>query len=306
MGFASHGTWWQLPFRRAAMDVPYLAFYVRNLERRPRREVAESGVLFALSIAVITATLATGSFWLLAVIYLIPERIAIIVLGWWFDWLPHHGLEDTQSENRYHATRVRVGMEWLLTPPISSATRRSRPCSVSSSTRMSSAAGSSRAASCWSYCRFARRAALRPRTRSFTRCRCEPSDGSPTTASRSRSVPAQLHEQFQFTAGQHLTVATDLGPQGAGRFGTTLDPLARKSYVAIAAGSGITPHLSNETCAQEREHTSGRRVGGPLPGAWLRLRLRSEARHSVGRTGRPENSGSPIPAGRACARCRGA
>lgn len=30
-------------------------------------------------------------------------------------------------------------------------------------------------------------------------------------------VPAQLHEQFQFTAGQHLTVATDLGPQGVRR-----------------------------------------------------------------------------------------
>ena len=40
----------------------------------------------------------------------------MIVLAWWFDWLPHHGLEDTQSENRYRATRNRVGMEWLLTP----------------------------------------------------------------------------------------------------------------------------------------------------------------------------------------------
>ena len=39
-----------------------------------------------------------------------------MVLGWWFDWLPHHGLEDTQSENRYRATRNRVGLEWLFTP----------------------------------------------------------------------------------------------------------------------------------------------------------------------------------------------
>ena len=49
-------------------------------------------------------------------IYLIPERIAMFVLAWWFDWLPHHGLEETQSENRYRATRNRVGMEWLFTP----------------------------------------------------------------------------------------------------------------------------------------------------------------------------------------------
>ena len=38
------------------------------------------------------------------------------MLAWWFDWLPHHGLEDTQTENRYRATRNRVGLEWLFTP----------------------------------------------------------------------------------------------------------------------------------------------------------------------------------------------
>lgn len=36
---------------------------------------------------------------------------------WWFDWLPHHDLADTQRSNRYGgATRARVGMEWLYTP----------------------------------------------------------------------------------------------------------------------------------------------------------------------------------------------
>ena len=40
----------------------------------------------------------------------------MFVLAWWFDWLPHHDLEDTQQENRYRATRNRVGSEWILTP----------------------------------------------------------------------------------------------------------------------------------------------------------------------------------------------
>ena len=40
----------------------------------------------------------------------------MFVLAWWFDWLPHHDLEDTQRENRYRATRNRVGSEWILTP----------------------------------------------------------------------------------------------------------------------------------------------------------------------------------------------
>jgi fatty acid desaturase len=114
--FASHGSWWQLPFRWAAMDLAYVPFYARNLSRRPRAEVAETAGLMLLTVTVIVATLVTGGFWLLAVIYLIPERIAMIFLAWWFDWLPHHALEDTQRDNRYRATRIRVGMEWLLTP----------------------------------------------------------------------------------------------------------------------------------------------------------------------------------------------
>ena len=31
--FATHGKWWQLPVRWAAMDLPYVAFYARNFKR---------------------------------------------------------------------------------------------------------------------------------------------------------------------------------------------------------------------------------------------------------------------------------
>ena len=77
---------------------PYLPFYVRNLKRRPRAEVAETAASDgADDRGDRDDDRDTGSFWLLAVIYLIPERIAMFVLAWWFDWLPHHGLEDTQT-----------------------------------------------------------------------------------------------------------------------------------------------------------------------------------------------------------------
>jgi len=114
--FASHGKWWQLPARWAAMDAPYVAYYLRRQARRPRAEVAENAAMMAFTIALIVTTLATGTFWWLVVLYLIPERVAVVVLAWWFDWLPHHGLTATQRDNRYRATRVRVGMEWLLSP----------------------------------------------------------------------------------------------------------------------------------------------------------------------------------------------
>jgi fatty acid desaturase len=114
--WATDGPWWQLPFRWLTIDVWYATFYVKHLRRRSARELTETAAIIVVFIAGITVASLTGTLWAVAVIYLIPARIALGVLAWWFDWLPHHGLEVTQRENRYRATRVRIGMEWLLTP----------------------------------------------------------------------------------------------------------------------------------------------------------------------------------------------
>ncbi|WP_132992417.1 fatty acid desaturase [Gordonia zhaorongruii] len=114
--FISGSPRWQLPFRFPAMDLPYVRFVLRNINRRPRGEVIETIGLAALAVACIVGATMTGHLWTLAVVYLIPERVAMFVLAWWFDWLPHHDLPDTQRENRYRATRNRVGGEWVLTP----------------------------------------------------------------------------------------------------------------------------------------------------------------------------------------------
>jgi fatty acid desaturase len=98
--FASHGHGLALPFRLAAMDVAYVPFYLSRIRSRPKAEVAESGGLALASLIGLVVAIATGSIWLVAVIYIIPERIAVVFLAWWFDWLPHHGLKDTQRDNR--------------------------------------------------------------------------------------------------------------------------------------------------------------------------------------------------------------
>jgi len=127
--FATHGPAWQLPFRWALMDVFYAVWYCRQLKRRVRQswrrplsEVAETAVVLSLSVAGVGAAIVTGNFGMVATVVLIPQRIGMVVLGWWFDWLPHHGLEQTQQQNRYRATRNRVGMERLLIPVMLSQT----------------------------------------------------------------------------------------------------------------------------------------------------------------------------------------
>ncbi len=212
--FASHGPWWQLPVRFAAMDVPYVTFYARNLRRRPRAELIETGASMTLAVGVIAAAVATGNIWMLALVYLIPQRVAMFALAWWFDWLPHHGLDETQSENRYRATRNRVGMEWLFTPLMLSQNyhlvhhlhpsvpfyrylrtwRRNEEAYLERDAAISTAFGKSldpdefrewkrtEPASCSRSCRCGCRRARARRTRSSTGCPSPRSTRSPTTA----------------------------------------------------------------------------------------------------------------------------
>ncbi|MFC5730802.1 MULTISPECIES: fatty acid desaturase [Nocardioides] len=332
--FVSGAPWWQLPVRFPLMDVPYLSFLVRNVRRRPRAEVVETSLLLVTSVAVILACAFTGHLWTLALLYLIPERVAMFVLAWWFDWLPHHDLEDTQQENRYRATRNRVGAEWILTPLLLSqnyhlvhhlhpsipfyryvaAWRRNEEAYLERDAAIGTVFGQQLDIDEYREWKrlngkLARLLPVRMPQRSSVRAAefhqipVAAVDRLTDDSVRIRfDLPDHLRDKFSFEPGQHITVRTDLGgegvrrnyslcssatsndleiavkhiPDGAfstfaleqlragdtlelmtptGSFGTPLDPLARKNYVAIAAGSGITPILSilQTTLAVETE-----------------------------------------------------
>lgn len=332
--FVSGAPWWQLPVRFPLMDLPYLTFLVRNVRRRPRAEVLETVFLMSATVAVIVACASTGHLWTLAVLYLIPARVAMFVLAWWFDWLPHHDLEDTQQENRYRATRNRVGSEWILTPLLLSQNyhlvhhlhpsipfhryvatwRRNEEAYLERDAAIGTVFGQQLDAEeyrDWKRLngKLARLLPVRMPKRSSARAAVfHPVPVASVDRLTEDSVlirfdvPDDLRDQFSFEPGQHVTVRTDLGGEGVrrnysicssatsdtlaiavkhipggafstfaleklragdtldlmtptGSFGTSLDPLARKSYMAIAAGSGITPILSilQTTLAVETE-----------------------------------------------------
>lgn len=115
-GWTSEGPWWQLPFRWATIDLWYVIFYLRRLPDRPRREAVFTVVFAAAVFAGFGALAAAGHGHALFWGYLVPHRLGLMVLAWWFDYLPHHGLTATQREDKYRATRVRVGGESVLTP----------------------------------------------------------------------------------------------------------------------------------------------------------------------------------------------
>ena len=321
--FVSAAPWWQLPIRFPAMDLPYIGLLVRNLRRRPRAEILETAALMTLSVTVIVSAAFTGHLWTLALIYLIPERVAMFVLAWWFDWLPHHDLEDTQRENRYRATRNRVGSEWILTPLLLSQNyhlvhhlhpsipfyryvatwRRNEAAYLERDSAISTVFGQQLDATQyheWKRLNGKLAALLpvrMPRSSAARHASTHPipvksvEPLTPGSVKVTFDVPDHLSDQFQFQAGQHLTVKHRIGGKEVrrnysicasatsgelaigvrhiaggmfstfavetlragdvlelmtptGSFGAPLDPLARRDYVAVAAGSGITPILS--------------------------------------------------------------
>ncbi|WP_328810526.1 fatty acid desaturase [Rhodococcus sp. NBC_00294] len=114
--WTEHGPWWQLPFRWMAIDLWYARFYSGRFAQRPRRERIGIMVNLATVVALVAVVLLTGHGWEFALIYLIPQRLGLAVLAWWFDWLPHHDLGVTARTDRFRATRVRVGWERVVTP----------------------------------------------------------------------------------------------------------------------------------------------------------------------------------------------
>jgi ring-1,2-phenylacetyl-CoA epoxidase subunit PaaE len=114
--WCEEGPAWQLPLRWATIDLWYVVFYLRRLPDRPRREVVATFTVFTAVIGGFVAVAAAGHGSELLWGFLVPQRFGMLVLAWWFDYLPHHGLTITQREDKYRATRVRVGGEGLLTP----------------------------------------------------------------------------------------------------------------------------------------------------------------------------------------------
>ncbi|TVT25118.1 2Fe-2S iron-sulfur cluster binding domain-containing protein [Amycolatopsis acidiphila] len=227
--WTSHGPWWQLPYRWLTIDAWYVRFYVPRMRRRPRLEVGETTVMVALSLAVAAGAIATGHLWQLAVIYLIPQRIGLAVLAWWFDWLPHHGLPETAARNRFRATRIRVGAEWLLTPVMLyqnyhlvhhlhpaipfyryvRAWRRNQEAYLDREVPIRTAWGRELTASeyrawRWLTDSFAGKPVAAPRFHQLVVSEVRPLTAD--SVSITFDVPAELREEFRFLPGQHLTL----------------------------------------------------------------------------------------------------
>jgi ring-1,2-phenylacetyl-CoA epoxidase subunit PaaE len=114
--YTHRGARWTQPLRWLTIDLWYVVFYVPKMLTRPRGEIVEALVTWAILLSIAAVAIVNGLFVELLVLYFLPIRIAVFVLGWAFDYLPHNELTATPEEDRFRATRNRIGLERLLSP----------------------------------------------------------------------------------------------------------------------------------------------------------------------------------------------
>ena len=116
--YTMRGPSWQRPFRWITVDLFYMVFYLPKLKTRPRQEKLEILAQWTVVGAISVAAIATGHLFELVVLYYLPCRIAVLFLGWAFDYLPHNSLHLKPEEDKLKTTRNRVGGEWWLSPAL--------------------------------------------------------------------------------------------------------------------------------------------------------------------------------------------
>ena len=115
--YTMEGPRWQLPLRFLTLDFYYATWYAPRFSSRPKQERVEVIVTTIVMGALIVGLILSGNFLIgCLVCWLVPARLAVFILGWSFDYLPHHGLTATPKDDKLKTTRNRIGLERLLTP----------------------------------------------------------------------------------------------------------------------------------------------------------------------------------------------
>ena len=117
--FMHHGRWWNLPLRWANFDLFYAAYFVKALfdgdavaQRHALAVAAYIGVLVSLVVGFVYM----GYGFELFIFWFIPSRIGLMLVAIVFVFLPHHPADISSHEDKYAASTIRQGWEWLLTP----------------------------------------------------------------------------------------------------------------------------------------------------------------------------------------------
>lgn len=110
------GPKWLLPIKWMLIDVWYFYVIVTS-----RDKVAYRHLKNTLKITVVTITIMASLIWAgygmeLLMLWFIPSRMAALLLGFAFFWLPHEPHDVSQAEHFTRSSTIRPDHEWLMSP----------------------------------------------------------------------------------------------------------------------------------------------------------------------------------------------
>jgi beta-carotene hydroxylase len=102
----ANGPYWQMPLRYLRV----LRFAKERLRDDPRSRAERwvDRLPLALVAGILVATLWSGAFLDLVILWLLPFALSKLVMDWYINWLPHTGL----PPDRYRGTRI-LDIPWL-------------------------------------------------------------------------------------------------------------------------------------------------------------------------------------------------
>ncbi len=114
--YSHRASTWQLPLRWLTLDLHQVVWYLRRVRTRPRRERLECAVTLSAVLGVVVLAAISGHLAPLVVLWLLPTRIAMLLVAWSFDYLPHGEWQKASPGDRFILTRDRVSTERAVTP----------------------------------------------------------------------------------------------------------------------------------------------------------------------------------------------
>jgi len=108
--------WWQVPFKWSCFDAYYIYYFFKYGQKVLKKHFVNLVTYYTLLTVAVIVALYMGYGYEIFMLWFIPTRISLFLIAVVFVILPHHPATVTQVENKYMATTMRMGWEWLLTP----------------------------------------------------------------------------------------------------------------------------------------------------------------------------------------------
>ncbi len=103
--WSATGPMWSHPLRWVTQDLGYYVHYVRGWKSRPVQERVETVATFLVIWSVVAAAFWAGYGLEVTLLWLLPARLAVGILAFLFDYVPHYPHHVTAREDRFAATR---------------------------------------------------------------------------------------------------------------------------------------------------------------------------------------------------------